>query len=325
MKAGLSLQPIVSDGSDRLFSRTEWNGEGAVMIRPSPGRFGAAEARSYVDIGRHLWAAGVPVPEIYSFDPDSGFIVVEDLGDRHVQAEVMARASSGDWDGVDSLYRGALKILAHMQIVGGRGFDARWCCDTSYYDSQLALRREVNYFLEFFVERFMGQERGPDLEQELGGLSRRVDFFAGRDFFLHRDFQSRNILLKDGALRVVDFQGGRLGPLGYDTAALLLDPYVQLPASLLPGLLSFYMDELKALGYAVGADAFRREFRMLALLRTLQVLGAFAYLTLVKGKAFFGPYIGPALRNLGRLTFHEDFSELVHLRTWVASVLEERG
>jgi aminoglycoside/choline kinase family phosphotransferase len=325
MKAGSSLQPIVSDGSDRVFSRTEWAGKSAVMIRPSPGRLGAAEARSYVAIGRHLWAAGVPVPEIYSFDPDSGFIVVEDLGSSNLQTGVMARATSGDFEGVASLYREALRILAHMQIAGGRGFDATWCCDTSRYDSQLALRREVNYFLEFFVKRFMEQEGGAELERELGGLSREVDRIAARDFFLHRDFQSRNILLKDGALRVIDFQGGRLGPLGYDAAALLLDPYVELPESLLPGLLRFYRDELEALGYAPGADVFQREFRVLALLRTLQVLGAFACLTLVKGKAFFKPYIGPALRNLRRLTFHEDFSELVHLRAWVASVFDERG
>ncbi|MDT8335906.1 MAG: phosphotransferase, partial [Desulfurivibrionaceae bacterium] len=119
-------------------------------------------------------------------------------------------------------------------------------------------------------------------------------------FFLHRDFQSRNLMLHNGCLRVIDFQGGRFGPLGYDLASLLIDPYAALPAYVQERLVQKYMETLS--GYSGVGGAFSIEnYYLLALQRNLQILGAFAFLSEVRRKVFFRGYLAPATLNLHRL------------------------
>jgi aminoglycoside/choline kinase family phosphotransferase len=201
-----------------------------------------------------------------------------------------------------------------MQVKGGEGFDPSWCYDTPSYDSRLAFEREALYFLRFFVEEFMGLEYGDVLSGELKKAAEVVDRCKERNFFLHRDFQSRNILYKDGVFHVIDFQAGRLGPLAYDLSSLLLDPYVNLPKTLLESLIKFYMDSMESLGLYLDSMSFIKEFYHIGLLRTLQVLGAFSFLTLVKNRPFFSPYIAPALYNLNFLLARDQFKNLPNLR-----------
>jgi hypothetical protein len=106
-------------------------------------------------------------------------------------------------------------------------------------------------------------------------------------------------MVKDGRLRVIDFQGARLGPLGYDVAALLIDPYVGLAPELQAELLDYYLQELQK-RVAVDEAAFRRQYPYLALSRNLQILGAFAFLTKVKKKSYFARYIPAAVASLKR-------------------------
>jgi aminoglycoside/choline kinase family phosphotransferase len=317
----LPLATLLSpDGSDRHFFKIQWKDKPALAIEPSPGNIGTSETYSYVAIGNHLARAGIPVPKIYDFNKNTGIIVVEYLGDRHLQTEILALISQSKWSQVKELYRQALSLLAKMQVWGCRGFNRKWCYDSEYYDSKLAKEREAFYFLRSFVEDLIGYSKTPELEDELSRLALQVDFIDNKEYFLHRDFQSRNILVRNGALRIIDFQGGRLGPLSYDVAALLLDPYVALPETIRSELLQFYLDELDALNIALDKTAFEREFRLLALLRTMQTLGAYSYLYLKKGKVFFKPYISPALSNLKALLFCKDFEKFDHLRLLVADL-----
>ena len=312
--------PLSSDGSDRRFFKIWWKDKPAVAIEPSPGDIGTFETYSYVDIGNHLAKAGIPVPKIYDFNKDTGVIVVEYLGDRHLQTEILALISQNKWSQVKRLYRQALSLLAKMQVYGCRGFNRKWCYDSEYYDSKLAREREAFYFLQYFVEGLMGYSKTPELEDELTRLALQVDLIDNKEYFLHRDFQSRNILVWNGALRIIDFQGGRLGPLGYDVAALLLDPYVSLPETIWSELLEFYLDELDALNIDVDQAVFEREFYLLALLRTMQALGAYSYLYLKKGKVFFKPFVSPALSNLKALLVRKDFEKLGNLKLLVAGL-----
>ena len=291
-----------------------------MAIEPSPGDIGTSETYSYVAIGNHLARAGIPVPKIYDFNKDTGIIVVEYLGDRHLQTEILALISQSKWSQVKELYRQVLSLLAKMQVWGCRGFNREWCYDSEYYDSKLAKEREAFYFLRSFVEDLMGCSKTPELEDELTRLASQVDFIDNKEYFLHRDFQSRNILVRNGALRIIDFQGGRVGPLGYDVAARLLDPYVALPENFWNELLQFYLSELDFLNIDLDKAVFEREFRLLALLRTMQALGAYSYLYLKKGKVFFKPYISPALSNLKTLLSCKDFEKLEHLRLLVADL-----
>jgi aminoglycoside/choline kinase family phosphotransferase len=319
------LKPLLdtllsSDGSDRRFFKIQWKGKPALAIEPSPGDIGTSETYSYVAIGNHLARAGIPVPKIYDFNKDTGIIVVEYLGDRHLHTEILALISRSKWSQVKRFYRQAISLLAKMQVWGCRGFNREWCYDSEYYDSKLAKEREAFYFLRSFVEDLMGCSKTQKLENELTGLALQVDLIDNKEYFLHRDFQSRNILVRNGVLRIIDFQGGRLGPLGYDVAALLLDPYVALPENFWNELLQFYLSELDSLNIDLDKAVFEREFRLLALLRTMQALGAYSYLYLKKGKVFFKPYISPALSNLKTLLSCKDFEKLEHLRLLVADL-----
>ena len=312
--------PLSSDGSDRRFFQVRWKGKPAVAIEPSPGDIGTSETYSYIAIGDHLAKVGIPVPKLYDFNKDTGVIVVEYIGDMHLQTEILALISHNKWSQVKRLYRQALSLLAKMQVCGCRGFNRKWCYDSEYYDGKLAGEREAFYFLQYFVEGLMGCGKTPELEYELARLALQVDLIDNKEYFLHRDFQSRNIMVWNGALRIIDFQGGRLGPLGYDVAALLLDPYVSLPETIWSELLEFYLNELDALNIALDKAVFEREFYLLALLRTMQALGAYSYLYLKKGKGFFKAYISPAFSNLKALLIRKDFEKFDRIRLLVAGL-----
>jgi aminoglycoside/choline kinase family phosphotransferase len=259
---------------------------------------GLAESRAAWCIGRHLQRCGVPVPEMYGYDPETGIVLCEDLGDRLLHREVL----DNDWseERVVGFYEPVMELLAHMQIMGGVDFNTEWCWDTKIYDRQLMLVRESGYFLESCCRRLLGITTPPaGLREEFVDLADLVaQLPAG--FFLHRDFQSRNIMVQKGCCRVIDFQGGRLGPLGYDLASLLIDPYVSLSGPARELLLQKYLGALDAFP-AAGAAFSIEGYYLLALQRNLQILGAFAYLTKVKGKYFFHDYLVPSALGLNKL------------------------
>ncbi|MEN8134977.1 MAG: phosphotransferase [Thermodesulfobacteriota bacterium] len=290
---------LVGDGSDRRFLRVGADERSLVVVLPNlASEHGLAESRAAWFIGNHLQACGVPVPRMYGYDPATGIVVCEDLGDRLLQQEVVSENCSDDKLG--SIYGQIVELLARMQIEGRQDFIDEWCWDTKVYDRQLMLARESGYFMESCCQRLLGLTSVPVGLQEdfvkLADLASSLPI----GFFLHRDFQSRNIMLKDGQPRFIDFQGGRLGPLGYDLASLLIDPYVSLPDSVRERLLQKYIEVLA--DYPGGVTAFSVEgYYLLALQRNLQILGAFAFLATVKKKSFFLDYLGPAALNLHKL------------------------
>jgi hypothetical protein len=184
-----------------------------------------------------------------------------------------------------------------MQIKGKEGFDSAWCFDTPVLHRPFLWERECAYFVRAFLNNYLGlkvdmEDLGPDFERLLTGA-----LPPGPNYFLHRDFQSRNLFITGGRLRVIDFQGGRLGPLGYDAASLLIDPYVNLSPAWQTELLTYYLDLLQD-RLEVDQAAFREQYYHLALCRNLQILGAYGYLTKVKGKDQFARYIPAALEGL---------------------------
>ncbi len=288
------VEPMTGDGSDRRFFRLTFRDTATlVAILPGPGKKGLAEARAALRIGTHLFQCGVPVPEIMAFDPGSGVLLCEDLG-RVLLHEAAAAASPA---GQLELYQQAIEVLVHMQLTAGQGFDPNWCWDTVRYDKELMLTRESGYFLETFCRNDLGLKKFPKgLEREFQRLAAR-SARSPAGFFLHRDFQSRNLMLLDNRIRVIDFQGGRFGPLPYDLASLLLDPYVALDGFLQSRLRQYYLDLLQE-----RLDIDRREFQQdyghLALQRNLQIIGAFAFLSREKHKKFFRSYLRPAVKSL---------------------------
>lgn len=291
-----SVAKLAGDGSDRRFYRFAAGGQSLLAVLPGADcDKGMAEARAAWLIGRHLFARGVAVPELYGFSGDCGLILCEDLGDIKLHDLILAHGPGAPE--VEALYRQALAALAHLQVEARPGFDSAWCWDTPRYDRELMLARESGYFRRALCEDYLGMDDLPS------GLAREFEFLAGRaaeepgDFILHRDFQSRNIMVREGRVRIIDFQGARLGPLGYDPASLLIDPYAGLSAARRHALLDAYLDALAA-HLPLDRGRFIEGYYYLAMQRNLQILGAFAFLSEQRGKEFFRRFIRPAAATL---------------------------
>ena len=287
-------QPLAGDGSDRRFFRLLGSPTVVLLHHPHPPGRGVNENDSYFHLGRHLKAQGAPVPEIHHYCREEGWLLLEDLGDLHLEA-ALKREGRED---LRFRYRQALEILVNLQLRGQEGFNPAWCFDTPMVHRPFLWERECGYFVRAFLQGYLGlkvslDDLAPDFERL---LTRALT--PGPNFFLHRDFQSRNLMIKNGRLRVIDFQGGRLGPLGYDVAALLIDPYVNLKPAWQEELLAYYLDLLQERLPGTDREAFTGQYRHLALCRNLQILGAFGYLTKVKGKANFARYIPTAVAGL---------------------------
>jgi NDP-sugar pyrophosphorylase family protein len=286
---------IQGDGSDRTWRRVV-SGSGSVVVvdHGPPPEKGLCEADAYVSIGNHLAQKGVPVPRIYGYDRPLGLVALEDLGDLHLQTLVR---KSRDREEIIRYYRGVIDVLVPMAVEGAKGFDTAWTYQTSHYDRELVLEKECRYFVEAFLNGYLGL--GIDSEKlkedfELLAKNACNTKYYG---FLHRDFQSRNILVQNESVHFIDFQGGRLGPFQYDLASLLIDPYVQLPSDMRDALLAYYLDRLKQ-RVAVDTEDFFHVFRHCVVTRNLQALGAFGFLSRIKGKRIFEAYIPPALESL---------------------------
>ncbi len=294
---GVSLggaRPLAG-GSERRFFRLPGSPPVVLLYHPQPPGAAVNENDSYFHIGRHLRRQGVPVPEIFAYCREEGWLLLEDVGDLSLEA-ALARPGA-DWR---SLYREALETLLRQQLAGREGFDPAWCFDTPRITREFLLARECRYFVEAFLRGYVGLEvTFADLEADCEELVAAALPEGAEAVFLHRDYQSRNLHLHEGRLRVLDFQGGRLGPAGYDPAALLIDPYVDLGEAREAELLELYLTLLRR-RLQVAAAAFRERFFHLALCRHLQILGAFGFLTTVKGKPQFAAAIPAALRGLRR-------------------------
>jgi aminoglycoside/choline kinase family phosphotransferase len=292
-----ALETLHGDGSDRRFYRVH-HAQGLVAVFPSlthPKRM--QEARSTYMIGYHLYDLGVATPKIIGHLRDAGLVLMDDVGSTHLQAQVLKCRSSAE---KTDLYLKAVTVLLTFQIDGVQGFDARSCWDTPKYDYELMVTRESDYFLKAFCREYAGVHFDePGLKKECMAIA----YNASREpagFLLHRDFQSRNLMVHHNEIRIIDFQGARFGPLAYDLASLLYDPYVQLSPLERETIFEYYVKEARS-RVSLDADRFKIGYVYLALQRVLQMLGAFGFLTIHKGKVFFEPFIQPALENLRSL------------------------
>ena len=183
---------------------------------------------AFLEFSRHFRRHGLPVPEIYAEDLSQGAYLEEDLGDTTL-FEFLAknRAGANIASPVVETYRKVVAILPRFQVQAGRDLDYSVCYPCASFDAQ-SIAWDLNYFKYYFLRL----AAIPFSEQALENDFRRLTDFlldAPRDYFLYRDFQSRNILLRDGEPYFVDYQGGRKGALQYDIASLLFDAKADLP------------------------------------------------------------------------------------------------
>jgi aminoglycoside/choline kinase family phosphotransferase len=314
------FSPIAGDGSKRIFWRIsdpKSNVSYIAMENAPTDDFSKRENAAYLHIGRHLRNKGLPLPEIHRADLDTGRFIMEDLGDVSLQA-----ACDRTKERI-SLYSQAVDVLLEQQTEGSQGFNTAWTCQTAVYDQQVMRRYEADYFKEAFLGIYLGfKKEWPGLEQSFDRLIEEASKAENR-FFLHRDFQSRNLMVTHKKIGILDWQGGRLGPLAYDLASLLIDPYTMLPAPVKEAIYNRYSQGLRRKRPGQTAS-FEKSYPYLAIQRNLQILGAFSFLSRVRGKAYFEGYIPGALESLGLLLEGIRDPKLSGLKDLVNSLPESR-
>jgi aminoglycoside/choline kinase family phosphotransferase len=321
----IGLTPLAGDGSSRLFFKIIIADAGSycgVLPANEKPEKGMAEAHAAFKIGSHLKKRGIPVPTIHGFDPENGFILFEDLGDTLLYDELdQKKKKHGEdvWGQLKETYKEIIELLLYMQISGSVRFDRKWCWDTQRYDKNLMLEKESGYFMQAFCRDFLGIKTfSSKLNDEFKKLASR----SARQpavYFLHRDFQTRNIMVYNGEIRIIDFQGGRLGPLGYDLASLLIDPYARIPYMVQQELLDHYLEHLCR--YGLDDLAFLKGYPCLALQRNLQILGAFAFLSKQRQKNFFKQFMLPATLSLQQLLAGPEGKEYPQLMKLTEKIL----
>ncbi len=288
-------QKLKGDGSQRRWYRVTADRRSLIMADHGVRRnLETSEADSFVHLGLHLHRNGVSVPKIHFYDTFSGLVFLEDLGDVNLQQVVRSKAGTPE---VLDLYQSVITKLVRLWLKPAECFDRSWTYQTPDYNRELILEKECRYFVEAFLNEYLGfPERFADLQSEFSALADKALRYPTIGF-MHRDMQSRNIMIKNGEIYFIDFQGGRLGPVQYDLASLLIDPYVDLPPDFQARLLDDAI-ELLDMATELEPDSFRACYHYCRLTRNLQILGAFAYLTRVMGKKQFEPYIPAAAKTL---------------------------
>ena len=288
---------LQGDGSKRTFWRVSTGSAEEsfiAMANPAIDAPSIAENRAYLRIGEHLRRKGIPLPEIYRFDLQKGWFLMEDLGDISLQDYVLTS------DDPMPAYKKVLRTLISLQIKGAEGFHSDWCCQTERYDRRVMLQYEANYFTTAFLNGYLQlKKEWPELDGSFEYLAETASR-ADSSFFMHRDFQSRNIMLSRDEPGIIDWQGGRFGPLGYDLASLVIDPYTNLSGHRREEIRCEYLHLLEERRPDL-AHSFMEHFHPLAVLRNLQILGAFSHLSKVMGKTYFEAYIPSAVKSLREL------------------------
>jgi aminoglycoside/choline kinase family phosphotransferase/choline kinase len=254
------------------------------------------ENAAFLEFSRHFRRHGLPVPEIYGEDLDHGAYLEEDLGDTSL-FEFLSKNRTGEdiAPAVIEGYRKVIATLPRFQIEAGRDLNYSVCYPRDSFDRQ-SIAWDLNYFKYYFL-RLAGI---PFSEQALeDDFNRLTDFLlsADRDYFLYRDFQSRNIMLRGGQPYFLDYQGGRKGALQYDVASLLYDAKADLPPELRQQLLDHYLDALA--GFSdVKRQEFLTHYYAYVYIRIMQALGAYGFRGFYERKTHFLQSVPYALKNL---------------------------
>lgn len=289
----LKVTPLTAHASNRQMFRMVGPARSVIGV-VSPNRF---ENRAFCEFTAHFRKHGLPVPLIHGLDAEAGLYIEEDLGNETLFDVLSARRSApGTMPAeVESLYVKAVQILPRFQVVAGRTLDYELCYPRRAYDRDSKLW-DMRFFRDSFLRRTGVAFDESALEAD---FERFGDFLelAPADFFMYRDFQSRNIMVRDGELFFIDYQGGRRGPLHYDVASLLYQSKANIPADARMRILEAY---LAAIGEFVPVErtSFVEHLHAFVLVRLLQVLGTYGEQGLHLKKSYFIESIPYAVKNL---------------------------
>lgn len=282
--------PLAPSGSDRIYYRLQSENKLAVgAYNPHP-----QENDAFLSFSRHFREKGLPVPEIYAEDPEQHIYLQQDLGSTTLYSYLLQKGEHFP-DSLINIYRRVIEQLARLQVLGGAGLDYKKCFPRTNFDKQSMLW-DFNYFKYYFLRLAYVPFDEQALEED---AHRLADFLleTNTDHFMFRDFQTRNIMIKNGEPIFIDYQGGRRGALQYDLASLLYQAKADIPEDIRDELLHHYLDVLSDI-LPVDREAFITHYYGYVFMRCIQVLGAYGFRGLYERKAHFLESIPFALRNL---------------------------
>src|SRR6266566_4198249 len=286
----------------------ELGGSGRKVIRLVSEKFSAIgilydvreENVAFLEFSRHFRRRGLPVPEIYAEDLSHGAYLEEDFGSTTL-FEFLSDRRNGATIAPEAVaaYRKVVALLPRFQVEAGRDLNYRVCYPRASFDRQ-SIAWDLNYFKYYFLRLAGIPFNEQALERDFSRLTKLL-LSASRDYFLYRDFQSRNIMLRkilnEDQPFFLDYQGGRKGALQYDIASLLYDAKADLPPELRQQLLDHYLDSLA--GFVdLDRSAFMQHYYAYVYVRIMQALGAYGFRGFYERKEHFLQSVPYALKNL---------------------------
>jgi aminoglycoside/choline kinase family phosphotransferase len=306
--------PLTGDASDRTYFRVLIPNAASIVLAVHGSPFDY-QSLPFVNVAELLRQMPVPVPAILGHEDDLGILALEDLGDVTLQAH-LGTAPHADHH---ALYRQAVGLIAVIQRHGAGLASDRYLPFKVAFDVE-----KLTWEMEFFIKHFMDAYRGAAIDDtrraalrsELGLL---IEELAAEPRVLcHRDYHSRNLMLRHGRLYIIDFQDARMGPDTYDLVSLLRDSYVDLPEQVVGDHIAYFL-ALK--GRPETEREFRERFDVMALQRNLKALGTFGYQTTARKNPVYIQYIPRTLRYV--MTNLQRYGRFGRLRELLAAYIEE--
>lgn len=295
-------------GSSRKYYRLS-GGDGEVSLIGVAGT-DCKENEAFIYLSRHFYEKGLPVPRVLAVSDDGMCYLESDLGD------VSLFALKGD----EGLLEKAVRMLARFHYEGSDGMDYTKCFPVDAFDRQ-SVMWDLNYFKYSFLNTSGISYSEPRLEADMVRLAEDVDRVTRNESrFMLRDFQSRNVMVKDGEVYFIDYQGGRRGPSAYDLASFLWQAKAGFSHELRERLIEVYADEARRYD-DVDAEMLKQQVRSMALIRTLQVLGAYGLRGRFERKPHFLQSIPLALGNL-RSLLDEGIGDYPYLNEMLPRLIE---
>src|ERR1700678_2601887 len=288
------IQPVQGElgGSGRKIIRLANDKVSAIGIL-----YGVREENAaFLEFSRHFRKHGLPVPQIYAEDLGQDAYLEEDFGDTTL-FEFLSNNRSGEniAPAVVEVYRKVVAVLPRFQVEAGRDLNYGVCYPRGSFDRQ-SISWDLNYFKYYFLRLAGIPFSEQALEDDFDSLTNFL-LSADRDYFMYRDFQSRNAMLRGGEPFFLDYQGGRKGALQYDVASLLYDAKADLPPELRQQLLDLYLEKLGGF-IDVDREAFLHYYYAYVYVRILQALGAYGFRGFYERKAHFLQSVPYAMKNL---------------------------
>lgn len=312
------IEALPKSGSNRQYFRA-YRDEKKAIVAHNPD---IRENKAFISFTRHFHQKGLPVPELLFVSQGEDFYIVEDLGNENLYDLVTGRKSGTFNETLTGHYKKALSELIRFQIDGHEGLDYKLCYPRDSFDKQ-SIQWDLNYFKYYYLKLAYISFDEQKLEDDYKKFTALL-LDADMDYFMFRDFQSRNIMIKDEELYFIDYQGGRNGPLQYDVASLLYQAKADLPDNIREELLNFYLDSLEK-RIVVNREKFVNQYYSFVLVRTLQVLGAYGYRGFFERKCHFIESIPFAINNLKNIYPKLDFlNKMPELNNVIAQIIESQ-